>query len=387
MYGQPPGADHVEAADGCAGRETKHTRGATQAGVMYLHGDGVAKDYRQLCTGSGRPPRVRFTTRIRAGRHVFRRFGCGRDEAEAITRYLRAAERGVREAIEELGNRYLAGKGVAPDDIRILECLRRTARRGDRDAQHLLGFITLEGSAYRGTSSRRHGGFAKRPNGDTSKHRRSWGHCTARDLASGMTPKSGALVSQGGQTWPPGRSVSPRALLPSGHRRSEGRRQSESLAGRSGHPGDAAAQNGLGILCIDGSADLAMNTGPSRCSLPQPSRTMPMRSSIGPYVQDRTRGGRRSRRALRWIRRAADRGFSVAQHQLGLLYLEGYAVPANPDTAFAWFARATRTIDPTCAARWGRCSPPMPTSFTTGTCLRADLGGYRTRRGPGQSAP
>ena len=42
-------------------------------------------------------------------------------------------------------------------------------------------------------------------------------------------------------------------------------------------------------------------------------------------------------KAFRWIRKAAEQGYALAQATLGYLYLNGYGTDADPDKAFLWY--------------------------------------------------
>ena len=44
--------------------------------------------------------------------------------------------------------------------------------------------------------------------------------------------------------------------------------------------------------------------------------------------------------AVRWYRRAAERGWAAAQNSLGIMYFEGKGVPVNYLEAYAWYSIA-----------------------------------------------
>ena len=49
---------------------------------------------------------------------------------------------------------------------------------------------------------------------------------------------------------------------------------------------------------------------------------------------------RDGRRALSWLRDAADQGYARAEYYVGLMYEDGRGVPQDPAEALLWFRRA-----------------------------------------------
>jgi TPR repeat protein len=47
-----------------------------------------------------------------------------------------------------------------------------------------------------------------------------------------------------------------------------------------------------------------------------------------------------------WLERAAKQGYAPAQNSLGLMYLNGEGVAANPQLAYVWLERAVRQGQP-----------------------------------------
>jgi TPR repeat protein len=62
--------------------------------------------------------------------------------------------------------------------------------------------------------------------------------------------------------------------------------------------------------------------------------------------------------AVNWVKKAADKGFAAAEHQLGLFYLNGRGLTQDQDRAYYWIARAADKKYFT-AISWMKTLPPQ----------------------------
>ena len=64
--------------------------------------------------------------------------------------------------------------------------------------------------------------------------------------------------------------------------------------------------------------------------------------------------------AAQWFRRAAEKGVTDSQFNLGRLYEEGYGVAKDPAAAYRWYAAAARSGDPEAKAGAERMRAVLP---------------------------
>jgi TPR repeat protein len=75
--------------------------------------------------------------------------GAAWDDAQAVSWFRQAAEQGFADARNQLGEMYLAGRGVRRDLAQALICFRRAADQGHAPAQNNVGFIYTYGLGVR----------------------------------------------------------------------------------------------------------------------------------------------------------------------------------------------------------------------------------------------
>jgi TPR repeat protein len=98
-----------------------------------------------------KPPRRPSSAAKRAANHRYAlRFTgpmtpAGKDDAETVKWYRKAAERGLAEAQNNLGLMCRQGRGVSQDDVEAVKWFRRAAEQGYGPAQNNLGEMRRQG--------------------------------------------------------------------------------------------------------------------------------------------------------------------------------------------------------------------------------------------------
>ena len=114
------------------------------AGMYYEDGDGkdpaeAVKWFRKAAEQGNASGQKSLADCYRRGK------GIEKDEAEAAKWYRKAADQGNEYAQEELGECYYKGKGVAVDKAEAVKWFRKSAEQGNKWAQRYLGDCYLNG--------------------------------------------------------------------------------------------------------------------------------------------------------------------------------------------------------------------------------------------------
>lgn len=237
--------------------------------------------------------------------------GVLKDRAEALRWYRRAAAQEDREAQYQVGRRAAEGEGASPDAEQALHWMERAARGGHAPAQ-----FTLAGWLERGRFSPRD------PVAATRWYRRAAeaGHAGARFVL-------GVRLAEGDGVAPDLADAYGWLLLAAGDGFEEARLALEILETRILHAereqGRRLARETLGDV-DPGEIELALGRRYLR------GRGLP----------------RAPERAVRWFRRAAERGNAQAQYELGLCLAQGLGVAPDPLAAHRWLSLAVaRGVD------------------------------------------
>jgi hypothetical protein len=118
--------------------------------MMYLHGDGVAQDYKEAVkwfrlAADQKDPMAQSVlgAMYRDGQGVIQ------DYEESAKWFRLAAEKGDADAQYELGVAYEEGKGVIQDLREAVKWIRLSAEQGYALAQENLGFLYVSGQGVR----------------------------------------------------------------------------------------------------------------------------------------------------------------------------------------------------------------------------------------------
>jgi TPR repeat protein len=118
-------------------------------GVMYLTGQGVAKD----AATSYRWQRKAADQGLAVAQHglgvlYYRGEGVGQDDKAAARWFRKAAEQGLANAQFNLGVMYFNGRGVKPDKFEVVKWISLAAGQGMKDAEYRLGMMYDRGSVF-----------------------------------------------------------------------------------------------------------------------------------------------------------------------------------------------------------------------------------------------
>ena len=250
---------------------------------------------------------------------VMRERGAGleRDGAEAIRLYGRAAAIGHRSAQARLGLAMVEGHGVARNVVEGESWLRRAAVAGDVEAAALIGDLYARG-------------------GDLPPNYAEAAMWYGRAAAAGHA----AAARQLGLLHLTGAGVP---------------RDPDEAArwfGRASEGGDAAATRDLADLVNGGVSDDGKIVARSAFEIAARSGDLLGAFNFGLCLAEGVGVARDERRAMLWLRRAAD-GIVNAQYWYGRMVLEGRGVEADPAEGQRWIARAAERGMPDAQVLYG----------------------------------
>ncbi len=119
---------------------------ATDLGMMYMRGEGVAQDYEEAMkcfkTAAGKDYAM---AQYYMGQMFENGFGCDQDYKEALQRYQSAADQDYAPALNQIGYLYYNGFGVETDIDQAIYYQKLAAMQGYAVAQINLGYLFENG--------------------------------------------------------------------------------------------------------------------------------------------------------------------------------------------------------------------------------------------------
>lgn len=125
------------------GNDDQEAAARTNLGTLYLHGDGVPRDYAkalhyyQLAGDKGYD-----TALYNLGIVYDQGFGVAKDAAKAAEYYRKAADKGNLDAMVNLASLYYNGEGVKQDRAKALDLMKKAADQGSGSARQNLQIMT-----------------------------------------------------------------------------------------------------------------------------------------------------------------------------------------------------------------------------------------------------
>jgi TPR repeat protein len=128
-----------------------HAEAQARVGYMYLHKQGVSRDYRQAMEWS---MKAASADNAEAQYLVSGLYYCGlgvssTDDKQATYWCLKAAYNGNKDAMKEIGDRYEYGFGVTESIHAAIEWYTKAANHGNERAQYYLGKIYRDKDSVR----------------------------------------------------------------------------------------------------------------------------------------------------------------------------------------------------------------------------------------------
>jgi TPR repeat protein/serine/threonine protein kinase len=323
------------------------TDGSTDAqsalGIMYLHGDGTAKDYVQAlhwlnaaaarnnadaqanlgfmyATGEGVTQDYALAAKwfVSAANHDHPEAqydlalmydqgqGVPIDREQALKWLRKSAARENVHAEYELGRRYLTGQGVGQSYAQAIQWLRKAAEQGDDQAQNALGFVYEE----------RRSGF------QNFAEAVQW-YRKAAEQGSAKAQLNLGIMYENAEGVP--------------RNYPEAARWYRQAAAQN----DAYAQTSLGVIYCRGEGVPRDYAKAMEWFLRAASQGEPKAEYNLGIMYDTGLGVPKDfTEAARWYRRAAAQGHVDAQYNLGYLYEHGQGVARNSTEALEWYRKA-----------------------------------------------
>lgn len=280
---------------------------ATMMGDLYLYGEGVPVDYAAALEWYLKAAELGVPEAMNNAGYILEKGLTGRaNRPKAFTLYLQAAEAGLPIAMNNVGWMYYNGLGVDASLEDALEWYHRGAEAGNQNAQANLGKMYLDGV-----------GVEK----DTEQARSLF-------LQAGNQGQVHAQFQLG-------------ALFYNGIGGVQDYEQAALWYGKAAEQGHQDAQSAYGWMWERGvglQRDYVAAASWYRKAAGQGNATS--QNNLG-WLYEMGFGVSQSyQEAAHWYRQAAEQGFALAQNNLGILYLNGRGVPLDEEEAFKLFSQA-----------------------------------------------
>ena len=250
--------------------------------------------------------------------------GVPQDHGEAVRWFRSAAEQGFTAAQNNLGVAYRDGKGVPQDFAEAVRWFRNAAEQGLAQAQYSLG-MALQDQHFRLLShpwlAQAHFIYRFRYTNDegvlkSQREAAQWFHSAAKQGVAGAQYLLGVAHASGfGVT--------------------ENYREAAFWFRKAADQGYTSAQYNLGLVYADVDLKAVLSLG-VKDALPHGDILL----LIPPWFRDTEGVRENNQEAVRWFRRAAEQGDSMAQTTLGLAYQTGLGIAEDDREAVHWFRKA-----------------------------------------------
>ena len=147
MVASPTPTPPLKFADIKAKAETGDREAEYQLGIRYYKGNGVGKDFAEAVKWFRKAAKQGFAqAQAVLGWCYFRGYGVAKDEVEAVQWYRKAAEQNHADAQHNLGVSYATGQGVAKDYVEAVKWFRKAADQNLAEGQYKLGACYYNGN-------------------------------------------------------------------------------------------------------------------------------------------------------------------------------------------------------------------------------------------------
>lgn len=287
-----------------------HNEAQYNLASLYANGTGVVKDAKKA---------VELLTQAAKHGHIASQYLLGRmyvsDRSGELSRsepnsssvelecIRKLAHEGEAKSQYEFGIKYATGELVEQNDEGAMQWLHKAAAQGYPQAQNSLGVLYVEGAG----SLENQGPFFR--NEDESSQRNTLGLELFRESA-----KQGYAPAQ----------LNLARLAKKGVRDRDGREEcSFKWYTKAAEQGDLSAQAELGSLYCESFSKIFYED----CNHPW-------------QIAQKKKKEEHGRQALKWLKKAAERGCYRSRHLLAEIYDEGKLVPKNRKLADEWFAKS-----------------------------------------------
>ena len=254
----------------------------------------------------------------------------------------KAAENGIADAQNTLGDLYLNGQGVAPSDEQAVYWYRKGAEQGNAAAQNGLGFMYRKGRGVAQSDEQAVHWFQKAA---------AQGDATAQNNL-GLMYRKGRGVAQSDQQavhWYRKGAEQGNAAAQNGlgfmYTNGRGVAQSDEQAvhwyQKAAKQGNAAAQNDLGFMYLNGLGVAQIDEQAVHWYRKAAEQGNAVAQNSLAFMYAYGRGVAQSdEQAVHWYRKAAEQGDADAQNDLGFMYANGRGVAQSDEQAVHWYRKA-----------------------------------------------
>ena len=287
-----------------------NTEAMATLGLMYIEADGVSQNYEAALRWL-KPAAQAGVARAQHSLGYLYEYGKGvpRDLAAAAQWFHAAGDRGYLASQTALAVMYYYDS-APPDYQKAFEWANKAAQQNDPRALNLLGIMYNDGHGTPADPGKAFEYYRQAAQSGDPVFRANLGYCYSR--GTGVKPDFAEAV----------RLIQPLA--------------------DNGVPNDALAQcnaqNELGELYYTGDEHLPKNPNVAMLWFEKAAQAGHLHSQVvlGMMLAER----KRYKDAAKWYRAAAEKGDSLAENNLGILYANGWGVPKSRKDAIAWLLRA-----------------------------------------------
>ena len=269
------------------------------------------------------------------------------ENTEDLDEIRRAAEAGIPEAQDKLGDMYCSGDGVEQDYVKAVEWYRKAAEQGDAAAQNDLGFMYYAGQGVEQDYVKAVEWLRKSAEQDYDVAQTSLGsmYYCGYGVEQDYT-KAVEWYRKAAKQGYDGAQNEMGNMYYRGHGVEQDYTKAAEWYRKTAEQGNASAQNELGDMYFNGRGVEKNRTKAVEWWLKAAEQgDTEAQNKLGNAYRMSWGVEQDYEEAVKWYHKAAEQGHIRAQSSLGFMYRNGYGVEKNYTEAVKWFRKAAEHGD------------------------------------------